>query len=228
MITAISATVLLTQQKPTAPPIEMKELQLVLLERPSNLAPMSPDAAGQLQKQHLGFLENLYQTRKALAVGPLEDKKLAGIVIMDVGTPDKAKSILSNEPTIKAGRLKPVVLRWYAAANYFAKGPKFLDLEPLWFGLLSRTYTTFQMSKEESDALGTGHMANINRMADMGILKIAGPFVSEGKLRGVFVFNCDQETVLKETAQDPTISKGVLKLTLYRWYTAKSTFVVPK
>jgi len=228
MISAICASLLLTQQAPVAPPVQMKELQLVLLERPTNLAPLSEDVATQLQKQHLEFLEKLWQSRKALAVGPLEDSRLAGIIMMDAGTPESAKKILANEPTIKAGRLKPVVLRWFAAVNYIAKGPAFLDIEPLWFGLLTRTYTTFKLSKEESDALGTGHMANINRMGGMGILKIAGPFISEGKLRGVFVFNCDEQTVLKETAQDPSLSTGVLKLTLYRWYTAKGTFVVPK
>ena len=64
-----------------------------------------------------------------------------------------------------------------------------------------------------------GHMDNINRMAKEGKLVLAGPFMDDGDLRGIYVFNVktvEEARALTET--DPAIQSGRLVMELHPWY----------
>ncbi len=68
-------------------------------------------------------------------------------------------------------------------------------------------------------ALQRGHMDNMRRLSEEGLLVMAGPFFGGGELRGIFVF--DVETVEEAealAATDPAIQAGRLAIELYPWY----------
>jgi len=63
------------------------------------------------------------------------------------------------------------------------------------------------------ESLQAGHMANIQKMADMGKLVAAGPMGDTGQLRGIFIFRADSVAEVKAMAQaDPAINAGRLKI----------------
>jgi uncharacterized protein len=67
--------------------------------------------------------------------------------------------------------------------------------------------------------LQKGHMANINKMANEGKLVLAGPFMDDGDVRGIYVFNVtsiEEAKALTET--DPAIVAGRLVMELHPWY----------
>lgn len=67
--------------------------------------------------------------------------------------------------------------------------------------------------------LQAAHMANIERMAENGDLALAGPFLDDGELRGIYIF--DVETVEEArtlTETDPAIQAGRLEMELHPWY----------
>jgi uncharacterized protein YciI len=67
--------------------------------------------------------------------------------------------------------------------------------------------------------LQAAHMANINRMAEEGKLVVAGPFLDNGELRGIYIFNVktvEEAQALTET--DPAIQAGRLVMELHPWY----------
>lgn len=71
----------------------------------------------------------------------------------------------------------------------------------------------------EAEALQAGHMANIQRMAKEGKLVLAGPFLDDSDLRGIYIF--DVKTVEEAqalTASDPAIKAGSLVMELHPWY----------
>jgi uncharacterized protein YciI len=76
-----------------------------------------------------------------------------------------------------------------------------------------------ERSEEESAQLQRAHLENIKRMAKEGKLLVAGPFLDEGELRGIYIFNVEtveEAKALSET--DPAIQAGSLVLELKPWY----------
>ncbi len=74
-------------------------------------------------------------------------------------------------------------------------------------------------SKEEADKLQRAHMENIGKLAEAGKLVLAGPFLKDGDLRGIYIFDVKTEEeakVLVET--DPAIKAGSLVMELVPWY----------
>ena len=74
-------------------------------------------------------------------------------------------------------------------------------------------------SKEESDKLQQAHMENIGRLSDAGKLVLAGPFMSDGDLRGIYIFDVKTEEEAKALVEtDPAIQAGSLIMELVPWY----------
>ncbi len=68
-------------------------------------------------------------------------------------------------------------------------------------------------------ALQIAHLKNIIRLADEGKLIVAGPFLDDQPVRGIFIFNVSSiEEAKKLTETDPAIKAGVLIMELRPWY----------
>jgi uncharacterized protein YciI len=73
--------------------------------------------------------------------------------------------------------------------------------------------------KTESQRLQIEHLKNIVRLADDGKLLLAGPFISDRDIRGIYVFNVTTvEEARQLTETDPAIIAGVLEMELVPWY----------
>ena len=67
--------------------------------------------------------------------------------------------------------------------------------------------------------LQRAHMDNIMRMAEEGDLVAAGPFLDDGPLRGIYIFNVETvEEARALTETDPAIAAGRLEMELHPWY----------
>lgn len=73
--------------------------------------------------------------------------------------------------------------------------------------------------KEEAAKLQRAHLDNITKMAEEGVLVLAGPFMDDGDIRGIYVFDVHSiEEAEKLTATDPAIKAGSLVMELHPWY----------
>ena len=76
----------------------------------------------------------------------------------------------------------------------------------------------------EAVKIQDGHMANINRLSDEGKLIVVGPFLDDKDLRGIFIFDSETETEVKELVEtDPAIISGRLRYEIHPWMTVKGT-----
>lgn len=67
--------------------------------------------------------------------------------------------------------------------------------------------------------LQKAHLANITRMAEEGKLLLAGPFLDQGDIRGIYIFNVETIEEAEElTKTDPAIQAGSLIMELHPWY----------
>jgi uncharacterized protein YciI len=63
------------------------------------------------------------------------------------------------------------------------------------------------------------HLANIQRLANEGKLLIAGPFLDNQDIKGIFIYNVtsiEEARALTET--DPGIKAGLFTMELHPWY----------
>lgn len=73
--------------------------------------------------------------------------------------------------------------------------------------------------KEKAAKLQAAHMQNIKRLAEEGKLALAGPFLDNGELRGIYIFNVETlEEAKALTESDPAIKEGSLIMELHPWY----------
>ncbi len=85
---------------------------------------------------------------------------------------------------------------------------------------LLKTGTNTTASKEETQKLFEGHMANINKLAKEGKLVVAGPFMKNDRnYRGIYIFNVETiEEAKTLVATDPAIQAKLLEAELTPWY----------
>lgn len=71
--------------------------------------------------------------------------------------------------------------------------------------------------------LQKAHLKNILRLANEGKLIVAGPFLDDQPIKGIFIFNVTTiEEAKKLTETDPAIKAGSLIMELHPWYGSAS------
>ncbi len=212
---------------------KMRTYDVVLMMR-GEPAPPGTDGAAVMQA-HLASMTELASRRQLVGAGPIADREspLRGVFILDVATRAEAERIANDDPAVKAGRLKPVVLAWFAEKGvgdgYFERTAGKPDVEvPMadyQFGLLMRGPKADAIPADQLGEIQKGHMAHIGRMAEQGTLVAAGPFQDGGDYRGIFVLRAASLDAARALAgQDPAVQAGRMRLDLFPWKVAEGVF----
>ena len=75
---------------------------------------------------------------------------------------------------------------------------------------------------EASETIFRGHLANIGRLKRGGKILISGPFMDDGDLKGILLFDTESIEEARDLCDsDPAIAAGVFRVELKPWYGAK-------
>jgi len=99
-----------------------------------------------------------------------------------------------------------------------------IKLTMAYLGFLTRGAKWSPEKSPATEELQKAHLANIQKLAEMKKLVVAGPFGDNGQLRGIFVFkvpSLEEAKVLAAT--DPAVQAGRLKVDLHPWLVPEGT-----
>jgi uncharacterized protein YciI len=210
------------QQK--APKFNLSKFHMVMLNMGPNWNGNGKGEAQHAGGRHAIYVKGLLENGKAVLAGAVDgDGPLRGIVVLTTESADEAKTIAESDPAVKSGVLTAEVHPWFAEKGIMKPAPQIEHLT-YYLGFLSRGPKWTPEKTPETEKIQAGHMANIQKMADLGKLVIAGPFGDDGNLRGVFFFKTESaEEAENLAAADTAIQAGRLVLELYPLKVAKGS-----
>jgi uncharacterized protein YciI len=216
VLSFVTAPVVARAQEKKPPQFQMVEFQMALLKRGPNFS-----AAGmpkELQSQHVAHVMSLLESGKAIIAGPLGDYgEIADIYVLRAKSAEEARAWADKDPAVKAGFFVAEMHPWWSA-DVMKKPTAPMKLTTAYLGLLTRGAKWTPEKTPATEELQKAHMANINRLAEMKKLVVAGPFGDDGNLRGIFVFkvaSLDEAKALAET--DPSVIAGRLAIDMHPW-----------
>jgi len=96
-----------------------------------------------------------------------------------------------------------------------------VELESFTFVLLRRPPDAPAHPEEQLAEIQAGHLANLARLRERGLLLLAGPFSDQPdeSLRGLCIFRCGLEETRSLMAADPAVQAGRLVADVMTWST---------
>jgi uncharacterized protein YciI len=214
------ATQLIAAQQKPEPQFKLVQFYMALIKKGPKWTAEKTKETEQLHEQHFAYVTSLLESGKAVIAGPLaDDPEIRGVFIFRAQSADEAKTWAANDPAVKAGHLISEMHPWWAE-DVMKKPNSPLKLTTVYLAFLKKG-----PNREEGDGdtpevqeLQKAHLANIQRLADMKKLVVAGPFGDDGDLRGIFVFRVSSlEEAQALCATDPMIKAGRLAVELHPW-----------
>jgi len=202
------------------PQHKLVQFQMAIMKKGPKWASTKEPERNQIVQQHLANVLSLLDSGKAVITGPFgDDTDLAGIFILRASSTAEAKSWVDGDPAVKAGFMVPEMHSWWSE-DIFKKANSPLKLNTVYFAFLKKGPNRKEGDDKnpEIQELQKAHIANIQRLAGMKKLLVAGPFGDNGDLRGIFVFRVGSlEEAQSLCATDPMVKAGRLVVELHPW-----------
>ena len=217
----ITSTLVSSQQQAEPkkePAHKLVEFHMALLKRGPKWVNEENTETKRLLQQHIEFLTSLLESGKAVLAGPITDRgEVTGVLVLRTKSAAEAKEWVENEPTVASGFQVVEMHPWWSE-DIFGKPVQPLKLTKTYLAFLTRGDKWTPEKTPETEEIQKGHMANINKLAEMKKLVAAGPFGDNGRLRGIFVFRvASLEEAKALTATDPAVQAGRLAMDIHPW-----------
>jgi uncharacterized protein YciI len=205
-------------QEKKAPEFKLIEFHMALLKRgPKWTGNFVPGTDG-LEAEQRAYVSSLLESGKAVIAGRLgDDGELRGVYILRAKSAEEARDWAEASPGVKAGLLVAEMHPWWSE-DVMKRPTSFTKMTTAYLGFLKRGEKWTPEKTPATAELQKAHLANINRLAEMKKLVVAGPFGDDGQLRGIFVFkvaSLAEAKVLAET--DPAVQAGRLAIEMHEW-----------
>ena len=206
------------QKQTESPASKLMQFQLALLKRgPKWSTDPSRDRA-EMRQRHVAHLRSMLDANKLMIAGAIrDDNELIEVQIFRTKSAEEATAWLNEDPAVAAGYLVPELHPWWSE-DVMKKTAVSNKFTTAYLAFLVRGDKWTPEKTPATEEIQKGHMANIQRLAEMKKLVVAGPFGDNGKLRGIFVFKVASiEEARGLAASDPAVQAGRLALQIHPW-----------
>jgi uncharacterized protein YciI len=209
------------QEKPAAkeePAHKLVQFHMALLKHGPKWTAAENEETKRLHQEHVNYVVSLLDSGKAVLAGPFNDgSEIDGVFIFRASSAEEAKSWAEADPSVASGFRVAEMHQWWSE-DIFGKPVKPLKLTQTYLAFLTRGEKWTPEKTPATEEIQKGHMANINRLAEMKKLVAAGPFGGDGRLRGIFVFRVGSlEEAKLLTSTDPAVQAGRLAMEIHPW-----------
>ncbi len=199
---------------------KLVQFHMALLKKRPKWTTTSAADRNQILQQHLANVLSMLDSGKAVISGPMRDATdLAGIFILRAQSAEEAKTWVDADPSVKSGLFVAEMHPWFSE-DIFKKANSPLKLETVYLGFLKKGPNRKDGDDQvpEIQELQKAHIANIDRLAEMKKLIVAGPFGDNGELRGIFVFRVGSSREAQDLcATDPMVKINRVIIELHPW-----------
>ncbi|HSE32491.1 MAG TPA: YciI family protein [Pyrinomonadaceae bacterium] len=204
-------------QQEATPESKLIQFHMALLKRgpkwPADSATTPP-----VLQEHVAYVHSLLESGKAVIAGPIaSDSDLVGVYIFRAKTAEEANSWVMADPAVASGLFVPEMHPWWSE-DVMKKTSAPFKMTTAYLAFLVRGDKWTPEKTPATEAIQKAHLENINRLAEMKKLVVAGPFGDNGRLRGIFVFRVASIEEARELAEtDPAVKAGRLALIVHPW-----------
>ena len=202
----------------TKPEHKLIEFHMALLKHGPNWAAAATPETKRMHEAHVKYVLAALNSGKAVLAGPFTDGgEIDGVYVFRASSAAEAKAWAEEDPAVASGFHVVEMHPWWSE-EIFGKPTKPMKLVQMYFTFLTRGEKWTPEQTPATEEIQKGHMANINRLAEMKKLIAAGPFGDDGRLRGIFVFRVGSlEEAKALTASDPAVQAGRLAMEIHPW-----------
>jgi uncharacterized protein YciI len=206
-----------SQQK-EEPAHKLIEFHMALIKRGPKWSLPQGNETPKIYEQHVNYVISLIKSGQAVIAGPVRaDQELFGVYILRAKSAEEAKSWAMSDPAVSAGYFIAEMHPWWSE-DVMKKIAKPEKMTIAYLAFLVRGDKWTREKTPATEAIQKAHLANIQRLADMKKLVVAGPFGDNGRLRGIFVFRVESLEEAKSLAStDPAVQAGRLALVIHPW-----------
>ena len=216
----LPATWLFANEKRTSAP-KLVQFHMALLRKGPKWEATAAAERSKILQQHLANVLSMLDSGKAVIAGPMgDDTDPAGIFILRAPSAEEAKTWVDADPAVKSGLFVAEMHPWWSEDIFKKANTSLFKLETVYLGFLKKGPNRKEGDDKtpEIQELQKAHIANINRLAGLKKLIVAGPFGDHGVLRGLFVFRVGSLAEAQELcATDPMVKIGRLAVELHPW-----------
>ena len=103
------------------------------------------------------------------------------------------------------------------------------DLTTYYVGLITKGPNFDAYDKEDRAKIQSAHLGNVERLAQLGKLLVAGPCPDNREWRGIYIFKCGSlQEAERLAASDPEVQTGRLRVEIHPWMTEKGSIRDPE
>ncbi len=217
-VTSVMGTAQAQTPKTPEPQFKLIQFHMALLKRGPKWTGNKTPETEPLESAQRDYATSLVQSGKAVIVGRLtDDGEIRGVYVLRAKTAEEARAWAEESPGVKSGHLIAEMHPWWSE-DVMKTPTSPIKMTTAYLGFLTRGAKWTPEKTPATEALQKAHMANINKLAEMKKLVVAGPFGDNGPLRGIFVFKVATLEEAKQLADtDPSVQAGRLAISMHPW-----------